>query len=582
MSPSELGDWILNGMSSHASDARDKIFAFFGLAEDPVGWGLVADYGLSVEQVYTGIAAYLIDKGRIWDILKRAQCDRADEDGKPLDLPTWVPDFRREAPDPLRRWLTEIKSQYQPRLPPGPARPTQVLRKTGSLVVHGHRLLKLPHVGRREDPLLLELRDFGIRFLLEEPLKETDCFFFPRLLQRPDAPPFLLHIRKMDSPYAFTLVGRCIFQIERDGCPALSFPANSIADDMLPLQKPDFDDLWTVYRFLWSIRGDIAELRSHWGSSQRTLSDSETAWRDYQRLCASPPELPDRTDRWISRQDMRDGGLEDVFAFREFWEDTARVKIGSNWSIIYRLAWWVSRYDDILSEDRRPRYLELFKTWKESETEARSVIGLFLDAINRPGDVESDRNLAVQKINSWKDTTLELLKMISSKEEGYSIPTLLKVVFSSHLYPRQTLAEPMYELADTPEYPPEDGFIMYLHEVNTVIFGLHERIGKLPNLQHIMRMFDGMRRTLEEGGENLIRFCNLANFTGRDGALALLGNWKDVGEWFWLPTALNGLPDEVRPALKKVLSLKEKFAERAKWRFEVGLGWGEEETLLIV
>ncbi|KAI1416461.1 HET-domain-containing protein [Hypoxylon sp. FL1857] len=69
-----------------ASDPRDNVFAVLGLLRDGIFEGLVPDYCLSTEQVYIGIASYLILRHSKTEILSYPK-------GRSGILPTWVPDW---------------------------------------------------------------------------------------------------------------------------------------------------------------------------------------------------------------------------------------------------------------------------------------------------------------------------------------------------------------------------------------------------------------------------------------------------------------------------------------------------------
>ncbi|KAI1099210.1 HET-domain-containing protein [Jackrogersella minutella] len=69
-----------------ASDPRDNVFALLGLLRDGIFEGLVPDYCLSTEQVYIGIASYLIIRHKKTNILSYPK-------GHSGLLPTWVPDW---------------------------------------------------------------------------------------------------------------------------------------------------------------------------------------------------------------------------------------------------------------------------------------------------------------------------------------------------------------------------------------------------------------------------------------------------------------------------------------------------------
>lgn len=71
--------------STHASDPRDSVFALFGLAKDCASQGLVADYTLTLPEVYIGAAAFAILKLGDKRVLRYAVGHNADR------IPTWVP-----------------------------------------------------------------------------------------------------------------------------------------------------------------------------------------------------------------------------------------------------------------------------------------------------------------------------------------------------------------------------------------------------------------------------------------------------------------------------------------------------------
>ncbi|KAI0382216.1 HET-domain-containing protein [Hypomontagnella monticulosa] len=69
-----------------ASDPRDNVFAVLGLLRDGVFEGLIPDYLLSREQVYIGVASYLIIRHNKTDLLSYPK-------RRPGLLPTWIPDW---------------------------------------------------------------------------------------------------------------------------------------------------------------------------------------------------------------------------------------------------------------------------------------------------------------------------------------------------------------------------------------------------------------------------------------------------------------------------------------------------------
>ncbi|KAF3061497.1 Heterokaryon incompatibility protein 6, OR allele [Daldinia childiae] len=87
---SDLDDLLrlLDATSScQASDPRDNVFAMLGLLRNSISEGLGPDYLLSKEEVYIGIASYLILRHGKTEILFYPK------QHPPSSLPTWVPDW---------------------------------------------------------------------------------------------------------------------------------------------------------------------------------------------------------------------------------------------------------------------------------------------------------------------------------------------------------------------------------------------------------------------------------------------------------------------------------------------------------
>ena len=84
---------------SMCSDPRDKVFGLLGLIRYASIAGLTPDYSLSVRQVYTGIASFIIfNQGRV-DILRHSGRCSQDDGEERWGLPSWVPDWSRPPPD---------------------------------------------------------------------------------------------------------------------------------------------------------------------------------------------------------------------------------------------------------------------------------------------------------------------------------------------------------------------------------------------------------------------------------------------------------------------------------------------------
>ncbi|KAK3320640.1 heterokaryon incompatibility protein-domain-containing protein [Cercophora scortea] len=84
----DLVQLVIDTWSSQASDPRDKIFALLGVISGAAVDGLVADYSLSTEHIYTGFAAFALLKQGMTNLFKYAGVNV-----KSHSLPSWVPDF---------------------------------------------------------------------------------------------------------------------------------------------------------------------------------------------------------------------------------------------------------------------------------------------------------------------------------------------------------------------------------------------------------------------------------------------------------------------------------------------------------
>jgi hypothetical protein len=87
---SRLMQLLENTLSCLAGDPRDKIFGILALVGDKAaGEGIVPDYSLSVQQVYTGVAAYLLENSERESIIRYAMMGPK----QIPNLPSWVPDW---------------------------------------------------------------------------------------------------------------------------------------------------------------------------------------------------------------------------------------------------------------------------------------------------------------------------------------------------------------------------------------------------------------------------------------------------------------------------------------------------------
>ncbi|CAI0654522.1 unnamed protein product [Colletotrichum noveboracense] len=90
----KLSDLLWNTWDREAKDPRDKVFAVLGLVGKNKGLLLKPDYSKSVRQVFCETARDVIRTDSL-DILLAAGGSRNDLDG--VQLPSWVPDWRKEA-----------------------------------------------------------------------------------------------------------------------------------------------------------------------------------------------------------------------------------------------------------------------------------------------------------------------------------------------------------------------------------------------------------------------------------------------------------------------------------------------------
>jgi hypothetical protein len=86
-----LSNLIFSTMGSRAKNDRDKVFRLYGLLLDAEGQGLTIDYKLSVWELFTDMASYLIERQ---DDLE-AVISHVHYGSRWPYLPSWVPDFRR-------------------------------------------------------------------------------------------------------------------------------------------------------------------------------------------------------------------------------------------------------------------------------------------------------------------------------------------------------------------------------------------------------------------------------------------------------------------------------------------------------
>jgi hypothetical protein len=562
-----LGEWLFRGMPCHASRAEDKVFAFFGLLVGAYSCGLVADYRLAVEQVYTGIAAFLAVKGNcLGELLKQASGRNPSSRNHEveLDLPSWVPDFRRVAPPqpqyPRCRQICLTKG-----LPNAP----KVLKQTGSLIICGHKLLDL----NVQYPTLHYVNYGKIEIFFEKPFKgNTDHVFFIRTSECSASECSVspvhsnvvsLHLRETAVDHCYTLIGQCTVRISSYSSDitqhiTLSFPGESLADDVFPLEREEFKALWTVWQFLTE-HPDLGKdewvepLPQDWKMQQST-------YEDYQRLCSTPLR---------ESRDLVDHPLYQVYKFRRYWEGSG----GWQHELLdaQRLAGCVRNYPSFVPSN----FSQLLKSWLRCGREAKAAVREFLEALPKDGpealDEKSDglRGISFKRINDWWEATLDLMTDLKWAEIYPHLRDNPQVYFRPSHYPH----------SEKPEYPREDGLLIHWHECSlnyNSAFYIHSLTGAA-------KIFEAMSESLKYENKNFLKFWKRSEFDIEKGLKCLIGDWTELSWSLRFALILGNLTPEEKFDFSSLGDTKlENFKGRKAWRDNVHLRKGEEERIFIV
>jgi hypothetical protein len=541
-SATSLGKWLFNGMPCKATRAEDKIFAFFGLFHDSSHYNLVADHNLSVEQVYTGISAFLATEGNcLGELLRRASCRLP---GLKPDLPSWVPDFRREAPESPTLPGSELRQicfrKRSPRLSNG-----KVLKRTGSLVISGYRLVNLNvQPGSMSYTSSSEQAKLHISF--QQQFELNDCIYF---IPTSDCPVLVLHlskIRNLTIKNCYSIAGQCTVGIwtgeDKDSNQpiALFYPGKSLADQLFPLEREEFGALWTAYQILLRY--------PDFGSKVLRPRDSEAPFHcglydDYQALCSG-----------LSGHDT---AHQEIIWFREFWERTSHEVATDNIQIIKHLTSYILYHSSLTALS------DLVDVWKRCEQEATVAVLEFLASIRKNGFRELDKisdhlkEVSLQRISALGKATVTLMDGVKW-EEIYGIACN---------YPKVKFYAPL-------GWPESTGW----H------FGFLEP-PKVKYLKYQKSAQDIFQRIATDFGlenENLMKFSSEGSCSDEQGLACLLGDWTDMRRELQVIPALAKLTKEERSAIVMVGSIAEKLLRCADFRTIIPLEMGQEEEIIIV
>ncbi|KAI1088261.1 heterokaryon incompatibility protein-domain-containing protein [Rostrohypoxylon terebratum] len=413
--PEDLGNLIFDGMFINASLPQDKIFGFFGMIWSADTEGLIADYSLTVEQVYTGIATYLASRGQLLEILERSNCgiltDKQCEDCHRLNLPSWVPDFRGTYSssnyslsfDPDYHPLRFHHSPPKAKLPPSFV---GVIQKTGSLVLHGH-LLNVNSMQFREGYLYQAIRPSGIRVYIElgRPfIKQTDTIF---LFRSENDTAFPLHLRRKKSTrnYSdlYTFAGLCEISIK-----SIRPKRTNLIVDLFSINRPLFmafssfdkelfNHFWDIFMSLNKTR--IQKLFDPQPSLYTQLLGDP--WENYQRLATNTSAT------WAVDENLflvfvsRTYSSSQFARLYDFWMSTRNRKIIKFLETIIEQ----NRGDTVASYSAR------WCKWLRNYEMVNSFIKTFIEETIRSQKLDYGiMHQLREQIEQWKDSMLDLTR----------------------------------------------------------------------------------------------------------------------------------------------------------------------------
>jgi hypothetical protein len=327
----DLANLLIDTKSSKASDPRDKVFGLLGLIQSAGAEGLVANYSCSVEEVFIGVALYLINKHSSIHILAMSGIHY-----KYSNFPSWVPDWSN---------------------PPDYTAVTEELDNMGIHVLPWFDTVA-PKIRRASiDSLSLELSGCTFRFaaLHKSSLTELNIWNVdfiqpaPKCLAAfrasperfdivfvPEGSDFFLHLRPIEVsttvPFQkYRVIGQC----------HLAIPVDNSSDDRYWRKSPRVETkLELTEKLIWFML--------HWETTLKEIVSDRTKW------ALIPPEESSYLQ-------------EPTIDWEQDFHGSERYRTLSSNDV--NLVFWLSRsiWDTISGLSRRGTCDELLSKWSELE-----------------------------------------------------------------------------------------------------------------------------------------------------------------------------------------------------------------------
>ncbi|KAH8802985.1 hypothetical protein F5884DRAFT_887845, partial [Xylogone sp. PMI_703] len=585
-----LGEWLFHGMACHASRAEDKVFAFFGLFPGAHLHGVVADYNISIGKIYTGIAAFLISNGGfLKEVLQKSSGREIILNEKKLNIPSWVPDFRRPASAP--RFPDLQPGMRQVYFSAGKFRNPGVLSQTGSLVIWGSKLLDehRKHTGSNvEGQKILNMGSYtkghdNLKIVFETQFSEvTDEVV---LTQTSPSSTLILHLRKTSISHCYKLIGECIMVSSATKSEAMiesiAFPISKdfIVGGLASLEYGQFEDFWIVYqifqhyKYLWNNK--IFHIDISTGSNQSGDDPNAHAWvpdmltqkiyGDYRRLCSIPSKNDpgrENTHSAISSFEFSDVVLRQLKRFQSFWKkDAYSQKWGHKFYDLERIVELIQR-DNLLVPLNFP---DLLNAWLQCIEDVRARMSIFIESLPKYYSLEalealevsdtecneisnSYREDTLQKVSSWREATISLITSLHLDENSSCIWKYPRVSFSSGLYKDRRASE----------FPRQYGLLIHLHCSHCESWSSEEEnsVMGLSTMRDVHQIFEAICKTLEDANQNFVKLWNMSAYNIDDGVKCLLRDWTQLREILCLIEFSRRLTKEQRAAFLRVKVLR--------------------------